>query len=90
VFYVGAGEVYPSPSGGTAYQGTANIAKRAPEGFAYGLPPSLIWIDQTGSIHESGHPSCLRYYHVSRVQMETVKVPLPGGGYTGTVLWVRC
>ncbi len=85
------GIAYSSPGGGTAYLGADQPLDRPPSGFAYLMPADLTWIDSAGTIHDSSHPSCLPYYHADRVpSMEVTKVPLGGGGYTGTVILVTC
>ncbi len=80
-----------SPGGGTAYIGADQPLNRQPSGFAYTLPSDVTWIDSAGTIHDGSHPSCLPYYHAERVaSMDVTMVPLGGGGYTGTVILVRC
>jgi hypothetical protein len=89
-FRIGTGPAYASPTGGTAYLGSAQRPNRAPTGFACLLPASVPWIDANGSIDDGSQPPvCLPYYHAVRVGMETVKFPI-AGGYQGTMLWVRC
>jgi hypothetical protein len=91
VFMVGPGIVYATPSEGTAYLGAHQPLNREATGFAYAYPPTEMWIGADGSENQGSRPPCVPYYHPVRVKnMEVVQVPLPGGGYTGTVLWVQC
>jgi len=90
VFVVGPGWALWSPGGGTAWQGAGTVSGRTPSGFEYSLPPSVPWIDSAGTIHDGNErPACLRLSRIVRVTLETVKYPI-AGGYSGTVLWVRC
>lgn len=90
VFSVDAGIAYSAPDAGTAYLGAQKL-NRAPTGFAYALPAYVPWIDQTGTLHEGSHASCLPYYKaVHVVRMETVQYPIADGSHQGTVLWVQC
>jgi hypothetical protein len=89
-FVVRPGIVYAGSNEGTAYLGADQPLDRQPSGFAYFFPPNLAWIDATGSLHSGGRPTCVPMYHAVHVkQMEAIKYPI-GGGYMGTVLWVRC
>jgi hypothetical protein len=90
-FVTGPGIAVDTASGGTAYIGADEPLKRAPYGFAYSLPANVTWADTSGEVHDGGRPPCLAYGHGVRVRnMEAVQFPLPGGGYTGTILWVQC
>jgi hypothetical protein len=91
-FVVGPGIAYLGGTSGTAYFGDQPL-NRSPGGFAYSLQTPIIWTDSTGTVHEGNEPPpCLPIGHAEHLQdMEAVQYPIPdGGGYTGTILWVRC
>ncbi|MEO6859387.1 MAG: hypothetical protein ABI323_12520, partial [Solirubrobacteraceae bacterium] len=85
-FTVGPGLVSAGSNEGTAYLGANQPLDRQPRGFAYFFPPSVAWIDATGSIHDAGQrPTCVPINHPVRVkEMEAVVNPIHGA-YVGTV-----
>jgi hypothetical protein len=91
VTVIGPGIADAGSGTGTAYIGADEPLKSSPFGFAYSLPPDVIWSDSSGGLHEGARPPCLPLAKGVRVKnIEAVQFAIPRGGVTGTVVWVQC
>jgi hypothetical protein len=60
-------------------------------GRTYDVNTPAFWIDETGSLHDSGRPDCLKVGARPLVSFGAVPVTVPGGGGGGdAVAWVDC
>ena len=60
------------------------------DGWTYGVPMDVAWVDRTGSWHEQGRPECLPPEGTSvPVRFASVDVSIGGAGWR-PVVWVSC
>lgn len=63
------------------------------DGWTYGIPTDLAWIDASGSFHGQGRPDCLPPSgRVGPITFASVEVATPSTGSVGyrAVVWVSC
>jgi len=75
---------------GTAQVGDG-VATITTDGYSYGIRQSVPWIDATGSLHESGWPSCLASSSTTLdVRFGWTLVTYPDGSSGRQVAYVDC
>jgi hypothetical protein len=74
--------------------GTAHVGDRFASvmvnGWAYGIPHSVAWIDAEGSLHDGGWPACLGSQGDRFIRFAAVGVHYPDKTYERQVLYVDC
>lgn len=66
------------------------VASVQVDGWTYGIRSPSLWIDSSGSLHDSGWPECLRLGTRPLISFGAVPVTVPGGGGVRAVVWVDC
>jgi hypothetical protein len=74
--------------------GTAHVGDRfamvTVNGWAYGIPEDVAWIDAEGSLHDKGWPDCLGSEGDEFIRFAAVGVHYPDKTYERQVLYVDC
>jgi len=88
-----AGEHQPRPF--TVLTGTATVGDHEATvivaGWAYGIEGSVMWVDQQGSLHDEGWPSCLSTPgRTVPISFGEVPVTAQDGTSWRQVVWVDC
>jgi hypothetical protein len=94
IIAVGVGAIAGRVTAVTMHQAVPMSAPEAisieADGWTYGVPTDVAWVDNDGSFHDHGRPDCLPAEGTTQsVRFASVDVNLDGAGWRA-VVWVSC
>ena len=67
------------------------ISSEPIDGWTYGIPTDVAWVDARGSFHGNGRPDCLPQSGlIGPITFASVEVTVPGSAGYRPVVWVSC